>query len=259
MHSALAAAQLRQQQQHQFTQADLLALSRSGALSGLSGLLGGGAGSVSSLLSGLGGSQGFASELEGIQRLEELERRQRLFAAGAAGGAQPPQQAPSSLSAAQPALRRPEETPASPKVMQDTSSPRLSAARPEPKQPVAAAPVPDAAPASEEGKEELEKAPGSVIVPCRARGMPMDHNFKVSFVGCDLDSAFSLALLTTCYFTLSRRPTLSFPRMSNTAKSSSAPTLHVVMPVSSFAIAHRVKSRWPSATFASATSMAAKK
>jgi hypothetical protein len=29
-------------------------------------------------------------------------------------------------------------------------------------------------------KDERKKAPGSVIVPCRARGMPMDHNFKVS-------------------------------------------------------------------------------
>ena len=28
-------------------------------------------------------------------------------------------------------------------------------------------------------KDDLEKTPGSVIVPCRARGMPMDHNFKV--------------------------------------------------------------------------------
>ena len=28
-------------------------------------------------------------------------------------------------------------------------------------------------------KDERRKAPGSVIVPCRARGMPMDHNFKV--------------------------------------------------------------------------------
>lgn len=28
-------------------------------------------------------------------------------------------------------------------------------------------------------QEDLRKTPGTVIVPCRARGMPMDHNFKV--------------------------------------------------------------------------------
>ena len=27
--------------------------------------------------------------------------------------------------------------------------------------------------------ESFKKVPGSVLVPCRARGMPMDHNFKV--------------------------------------------------------------------------------
>lgn len=32
---------------------------------------------------------------------------------------------------------------------------------------------------SDTAKDERKKAPGSVIVPCRARGMPMDHNFKV--------------------------------------------------------------------------------
>lgn len=30
-------------------------------------------------------------------------------------------------------------------------------------------------------KDERRKAPGSVIVPCRARGMPMDHNFKTAY------------------------------------------------------------------------------
>jgi hypothetical protein len=33
--------------------------------------------------------------------------------------------------------------------------------------------------AAEKSKEDLRKTPGTVIVPCRARGMPMDHNFKV--------------------------------------------------------------------------------
>jgi hypothetical protein len=39
-----------------------------------------------------------------------------------------------------------------------------------------------AGPAVVVNKEEIEKAPGSVIVPCRARGMPMDHNFKVRYI-----------------------------------------------------------------------------
>eukprot|EP00977_Amphora_coffeiformis_P022314 scaffold10819_cov130-Amphora_coffeaeformis.AAC.1 len=40
--------------------------------------------------------------------------------------------------------------------------------------------MPAAAPA-ETSKEDIEKTPGSVIVPCRARGMPMDHNFKTAY------------------------------------------------------------------------------
>jgi hypothetical protein len=32
---------------------------------------------------------------------------------------------------------------------------------------------------AEKSKDDLRKTPGTVIVPCRARGMPMDHNFKV--------------------------------------------------------------------------------
>ncbi|CAB9508382.1 expressed unknown protein [Seminavis robusta] len=35
--------------------------------------------------------------------------------------------------------------------------------------------------AADAGKDERRKAPGSVIVPCRARGMPMDHNFKTAY------------------------------------------------------------------------------
>ena len=31
----------------------------------------------------------------------------------------------------------------------------------------------------ESSKDTFQKTPGSVVVPCRARGMPMDHNFKV--------------------------------------------------------------------------------
>eukprot|EP00980_Cylindrotheca_fusiformis_P029646 scaffold23645_cov284-Cylindrotheca_fusiformis.AAC.1 len=35
--------------------------------------------------------------------------------------------------------------------------------------------------AAEKSKEDLRKTPGTVIVPCRARGMPMDHNFKTAY------------------------------------------------------------------------------
>lgn len=41
-------------------------------------------------------------------------------------------------------------------------------------------------------KDERRKAPGSVIVPCRARGMPMDHNFKVSTVGSSSATIFPI-------------------------------------------------------------------
>ena len=30
-------------------------------------------------------------------------------------------------------------------------------------------------------KDSFQKTPGSVVVPCRARGMPMDHNFKTAY------------------------------------------------------------------------------
>ena len=167
--SALA-AQLRQQQQQaqpQLTQSDLLALSRSGGLSGLSGLFGGG---------GFGGSSGLASELEGLQRLEELERHQRLLAAGSPLG--PPNAQVSHM----PSLAQMQ----SGEVTQVSGSPNLAAGAPPPPPPpdgmVSEAAL--SAPPGEQAipKEEVEKTPGSVIVPCRARGMPMDHNFKVSLL-----------------------------------------------------------------------------
>jgi hypothetical protein len=165
MRAALA-AQLRQSQAPpQFTQADLLALSRSGALQGLSGILGAGANQAGG---GGGGASHLASEIEGMQRLEELERRQRLLAATKSAGVRPmeaempyrPEPVP------EPRMPRPEK----PKAPRPSSTPE--AVRGEPA----------VAPAAETNKEELEKAPGSVIVPCRARGMPMDHNFKVSLI-----------------------------------------------------------------------------
>jgi hypothetical protein len=170
MRAALA-AQLRQSQSQsqapQFTQADLLALSRSGALQGILGGQGGQGGHGQG--GGGGGANQYASEIEGMQRLEELERRQRLLAASknAAGR---PMEAEMSY--------RPEPVP-------EPRMPRPPEQKQYPPKPLAA-PVataePAAAPIAETNKEEVEKAPGSVIVPCRARGMPMDHNFKVSSI-----------------------------------------------------------------------------
>jgi hypothetical protein len=183
MRQALAAAQFRQNQAPpQFTQADILALSRSGALSGIFGGGGGGGGGASpyaSASSGAGaygsagagafgssaaadyaGSQAFAAELEGLQRLEELNRRQRLMAA--------------SSEAPRPSLDR---GLAAPGMAREQQQVQKSPSRNEPSRKVKQ----EAAPPQEASKEELEKTPGSVIVPCRARGMPMDHNFKVGW------------------------------------------------------------------------------
>lgn len=196
---AALAAQLRQSQQQQQQQApapppqlshaDLLALARSGALSsnnatGMAGLLsrlsGGGGGGAAGLSTGFGGGGGgLASELENLQMLEELERRQRLMSTamgGGAGGGSPSLQAAAGPSTAgapmdSPALRglREERLNHIPRPPGQEVGVASSKAKPGlPTEQVSAA-----------SKEELEKTPGSVIVPCRARGMPMDHNFKV--------------------------------------------------------------------------------
>jgi hypothetical protein len=179
----LLAAQLRQSQaQQQLTNADLLAL-RSGAIPGLSNFFGGSGfggqgsgvfppgGGYGSGQSGFGGSAGapsLSSEIENLQRLEEFERRQRLLA-----------QARGSTS---PAVARPEPS-APPPIVESASAEQHPSSRADASQngrfKPAQSPVVEAAVAPEASKDELEKAPGSVIVPCRARGMPMDHNFKV--------------------------------------------------------------------------------
>lgn len=177
LRQALAAQQLRQQQQQaaQFSHADILALSRSGALGGLSGVLGGQGQS----------HQGLASEIEGLQRIEELERRQRMLSQAASpyGAAAPPamghkdipepSQAPSMTQTDSSSLR-----PNSNQANADGGAGAMHKQQPKPP-----APSPreeTQAAAQDSNKDEIEKAPGSVIVPCRARGMPMDHNFKVS-------------------------------------------------------------------------------
>ena len=146
-------------------------------------------------MSGFGGA-GLASELENLQRLEEFERRQRLMSAAVGGSSSLAQQA-ASANAGQNAmdssggirgsvlrderlqqhLTRPSPAPEGPAAAAASSSPKAKPPTPteQPIMPPTGAPV-----ATEGNKEELEKTPGSVIVPCRARGMPMDHNFKVS-------------------------------------------------------------------------------
>ena len=188
------AAQLRQQQQqqqqqqhqqqHQLSHADILALSRSGALSssGLAGLMsrmGGGGGGMQF------GGAGLASELDNLQRLEELERRQRLMSAAVNGNSLAQQAASAqqqhamdSSGGIRGSSLRDERGGGQ---MSRPSAQDIAAAKPKPSTPnhehqmhmTAVAPA-------ETSKEDIEKTPGSVIVPCRARGMPMDHNFKVS-------------------------------------------------------------------------------
>ena len=205
--SALAAAQFRQQQQHQpqLSHADILALSRTGALSGASNLLGGGVASATAV-NGLGAPVpapgGLASELESLQRLEELERRQRLMATGAS---------PLVQGAAVAAAREASTTVRGP-VIRDERIP--GGHIPRPAMDISQSSKKETVPKEEEvdgavearctvvppietnnTKEELEKTPGSVIVPCRARGMPMDHNFKVVFIAGPLEFASRYVLI----------------------------------------------------------------
>lgn len=93
-----------------------------------------------------------------LNRLEELERRRQQIAAlaGLSGGV---------------ANARPAEVPSGTETLNDNS--------------VKGEPVPSveksAATSAEKSVEDLRKTPGTVIVPCRARGMPMDHNFKTAY------------------------------------------------------------------------------
>jgi hypothetical protein len=178
LRQALAAAQFRQNQAaSQLTQADFLALSRSGAFpSLLGGGEGGGLGSYGSSIPGtssfgasgrgglnaadFAGSHAFAAELEGLQRLEELNQRKRLLAA--------------STEAPRPTVDR--GVSVSKSMMREPPQMDSLPVRNEPSRKMKA----EANVRQEKINDELSKLPGSVIVPCRARGMPMDHNFKVS-------------------------------------------------------------------------------
>ena len=154
--TAVAAAQLRQAAQ--FQNQDLL-LARSAALQQL----------------GLGGGvEQLQHELE-LQRLEELERRQLLAAAASGGpiGGLSNRQHQFDLHEAQ--LRQDQlDRPfggASGESLIDRAGLRTatgegSGAR---------------TGSSANEKDCFQKTPGSVVVPCRARGMPMDHNFKTAY------------------------------------------------------------------------------
>lgn len=111
---------------------------------------------------GSGGGMDHRLQQFELNRLEEVERRRQQLAAFAnisGGGARPEGAVQSANELSQDSMR-------------STSS---DADR------VVSAPAPPAVP-TEKSKEDLRKTPGTVIVPCRARGMPMDHNFKVCII-----------------------------------------------------------------------------
>lgn len=151
--TAVAAAQLRQAaqfQNHDFLLARTAALQQLGALGG-------------------GGFEQLQQELE-LHKLEEMERRQLL--AAAAGGA--PMAA---LAARQHELQEAH-------MRQEQLDRQLGVG--------GAEAIMERVRAQNEGgnrassgdggvKDSFQKTPGSVVVPCRARGMPMDHNFKTAY------------------------------------------------------------------------------
>jgi hypothetical protein len=151
--TAVAAAQLRQAaqfQNHDFLLARTAALQQLGALGG-------------------GGFDQLHQELE-LHKLEEMERRQLL--AAAAGGA--PMAA---LAARQHELQEAH-------MRQEQLDRQLGVG--------GAEAIMERVRAQNEGgirassgdggvKDSFQKTPGSVVVPCRARGMPMDHNFKTAY------------------------------------------------------------------------------
>ncbi len=165
--SALAAAHLRQQAA-QFQNHDFF-LARAAAAQGL-GLGGGGLANAASI-------EKLQQDLE-LQRLEELERRQQLLAAaGRAPMAARQQMEMQEAQARQEQLDRQLQR----EGLIAASSARSSMGSGEvSSNPAAGGGGGGAATRRDSGKEEFQKTPGSVIVPCRARGMPMDHNFKVS-------------------------------------------------------------------------------
>lgn len=154
--TAVAAAQLRQAaqlQNHDFLLARTAALQQLGAL---------GAGGV--------GFEQLQQELE-LHKLEEMERRQ-LLAATAAGGTPMAalaarQQELHEVHLRQEQLERHMGSGAAEAMLERVRAQNESTAR--------------ASAGDVGGKDSFQKIPGSVVVPCRARGMPMDHNFKTAY------------------------------------------------------------------------------
>jgi hypothetical protein len=162
--SAVAAAQLRQAAQ--FQNHDFL-LARAAAMQQQMGLGGGGGGG--------NGLDPLQHELE-LQRLEELERRQLMAAAGGPGGLGA-LAARQQLEQLQEAQFREEHM--NRQLQQGGESAESMLQRAGLRGAGAADSVPSGRGNGESSKDTFQKTPGSVVVPCRARGMPMDHNFKV--------------------------------------------------------------------------------
>jgi hypothetical protein len=155
-----------------------MALARTGAIPGLSGIIGTGG------LGGISGGSGTGQRL-GELDLQELERRQRLVATGLPTGNGPltaqsqaqqpqPETESSGASSASPSGNPPNgQKPAS---MMGMAQSEFSGAG-------ESAAGRGSGPRGDNcviADKEQRRDPGSVVVPCRARGMPMDHNFKVS-------------------------------------------------------------------------------
>ncbi|CAB9503972.1 expressed unknown protein [Seminavis robusta] len=172
--SALASAQLRQAPQ--LSNSDIMALARTGALPGLGGIIG--AGGLAGMSGGAGQRLG---ELE-LQSLEELERRQRRLASGL-----PPQvggagSLAAHVQAQNQAAQQESESAASANQSTNAANGQKASLMGGPMGVPQSDFAGEADPrASAPGDKESRRDPGSVVVPCRARGMPMDHNFKTAY------------------------------------------------------------------------------
>ena len=162
--TAVAAAQLRQAAQ--FQNHDFL-MARAAAMQQQHMGLGGGGNGLDPL----------QQEFE-LQRLEEIERRQLMAAAAAGGpGGLGVLAARQQLEQLQEAQYREEHL--NRHLHQGGESAEAMLQRAGLRGASAADSVISGRSNGESSKDTFQKTPGSVVVPCRARGMPMDHNFKV--------------------------------------------------------------------------------
>jgi len=123
---------------------------------------------------GLAGLAGGLSK----EQLEELQRQQHLIAMAAPG------QLTSSALAARQQIQDAQMPPG--QTNQDTILNRAGLHR----APMGVPSSSSIAGSTSTGLMSIQKPPGSVVVPCRARGMPMDHNFKVCYLCALAYSAF---------------------------------------------------------------------